>query len=152
MATETLWSFALACYARPDAEQACLALQARGANVCLLLCGLWLERRAIAPDALRLRQLLEPADAWHSEVIEPLRRLRQHWRDAAASDAPLAQLRERVKGLELQAERELLDRLGHLTEPWQPAAAPATWLERLIPPAAQDAAALLSLRNAAAAV
>ena len=43
-----LWSFALSTYARPGVEAACLRVQEQGADVCLLLCGAWLEQRGVA--------------------------------------------------------------------------------------------------------
>ena len=43
-----LWDFAQRLYARPGVESACLHLQEAGADVCLLLCGAWLERHGIA--------------------------------------------------------------------------------------------------------
>lgn len=48
-----LWNFALHLYARPGVEAACLALQDEGADVCLLLCGAWLEagRAGVTPSA-----------------------------------------------------------------------------------------------------
>ncbi|KPY50662.1 Uncharacterized protein ALO48_04472 [Pseudomonas syringae pv. rhaphiolepidis] len=48
-----LWSFTLDFYARPGVEQACLTLQANGANVCMVLAGSGLARatwRAMRSD------------------------------------------------------------------------------------------------------
>lgn len=52
-----LWSFTLDFYARPGVEQACLTLQANGANVCMVLCGVWLGTRDVACDAQRVAQI-----------------------------------------------------------------------------------------------
>ena len=71
-----LWNFALACYARPGVEALCLRLQAGGADVCLLLCALWLERRRVACDGQRLDQLRAIAEPWQRQVVQPLRELR----------------------------------------------------------------------------
>lgn len=134
-----LWSFAIHFYARPGVEEACLRLQAEGADVCLLLCGVWLGRRGVACTAPRLEQLSELAQPWQSTVVQPLRRLRQDWRAAAASDGELARLRERLKGLELEAERQLLLRLEAATQDWPRGSPenPAAWLERLAAGAGQ---------------
>jgi len=43
-----LWRFAETLYQRPGVEAACLQLQAQGADVCVLLCAAWLERRQVA--------------------------------------------------------------------------------------------------------
>ncbi len=135
-----LWSFALSTYARPGVEAACLRVQEQGADVCLLLCGAWLEQRGVAltrERALALRQIAEP---WQSQVVEPLRQVRRQWRAVAQQDAPLAALRERVKALELDAERELLARLEALATTWLTGEAMGQrWLEGL---AAEGAANL----------
>lgn len=129
-----LWNFALQLYARPGVEAACLQWQDLGGDVCLLLCGMWLSARGIAPNEQRARQLAELADAWQTDVVKPLRTLRQAWRDKASQDAQLAGLREQVKGLELAAERVLLERLEGICKDW--AAAPETgldWISWLAP-------------------
>ncbi|WP_313598043.1 TIGR02444 family protein [Pseudomonas sp.] len=148
-----LWSFALSMYARPGIEAACLRLQAQGADVCLVLCGAWLEQRGVIPTAERLQALRQIAGPWQTQVIEPLRQLRVQWRTNAQQDKPLAALRERIKSMELGAERHLLMRLEELIETWSSGerADQQHWLERL---AAEDAAnldhdALQQLRVAA---
>ncbi len=135
-----LWSFALSTYARPGVEAACLHLQAQGADVCLLLCGAWLERRGVAPTHERTQALRQIAGPWQSRVIEPLRQVRMQWRAQAQQDQPLAALRERVKALELEAERELLARLETRARAWPTGEVMGQrWLEGL---AAEDAANL----------
>lgn len=128
-----LWTFAVTLYQRPGVSDDCLALQDQGANVCLLLCGVWLEQRQVACTPERLATLQALAQAWSSTVVEPLRTLRQQWREQAQHDAPLAQLREAVKGLELQAERVLLERLEQACTPWMAQTAGASWLEAVMP-------------------
>ncbi|NWC74641.1 TIGR02444 family protein [Pseudomonas sp. P7759] len=136
-----LWSFALSTYARPGCEAACLRLQAQGADVCLLLCGAWLEQRAVTVTVERIRALKQVARPWQTAVIEPLRHLRTQWRAMAQQDEDLAELRERVKALELDAEQQLLARLEALAQLWQmgDAMGQQRWLEGL---AAEDAANL----------
>ncbi|MEK1905588.1 MAG: TIGR02444 family protein [Pseudomonas sp.] len=126
-----LWSFASCCYARPGAETACLQLQAAGADVCLLLCGVWLEGRGVACEEPRVAQLLAISEPWQRQVVRPLRELRQGWREAAQLDAARLRLREQVKALELEAERELLRRLEVLAGEWPAQKEPAAWLEQL---------------------
>ena len=113
-----LWSFTLDLYTCPGVEHACLRLQASGANVCTLLCGAWLGRRGVACNAEHLREIRQLATPWHEEVVRPLRALRTLWRTAAADDIELGVLRQQVKALELEAERELLSRLEALTKSW----------------------------------
>lgn len=146
-----LWNFALGLYQRPGIEQACLRLQAEGADVCLLLCAAWLERRAVACNAERCAQLQSLARPWQETVVTPLRSLRLAWRGTATGDARLGALREQLKKLELEAERELLARLEAACRDW-PAAATGdgnAWLEALAGPASGCRDALEILRAAA---
>ena len=143
-----LWTFATTLYARPGVEAACLELQAAGADVCLLLCGLWLDSRGVAHSADREAQLRLIAEPWQREVVKPLRALRQGWREAAGQDSALSGLRERVKQLELEAEREQLGRLQRLAEGWfqQPSNEGRRWLEAFSP--AGHAEARVALHHA----
>lgn len=146
-----LWQFAETLYQRPGVEAACLQLQAQGADVCLLLCGAWLEVRQTACNDGRAEALRRLAQPWQQQVVVPLRHLRQSWRQAAQGDHVLTTLREQVKKLELEAEREQLQRLAARTHDWLSgeANAPLNWLESLAPePANCDA--LQTLRIAAA--
>ncbi|MBI6910501.1 TIGR02444 family protein [Pseudomonas palleroniana] len=135
-----LWSFALSTYARPGVEAACLRLQERGANVCLLLCGAWLEQRGVAVRTERIQALKLIAEPWQTQVVEPLRQMRVQWRALSQQDESLASLRERVKALELEAERELLVRLEAVSQEWQTEAQVnhQPWLERLAAEAAAN--------------
>jgi len=113
-----LWSFTLDFYARANVEQACLDLQGHGANVCLLLFGIWLDKRGVSYEAPRLQSITGLSTSWDETVVRPLRQLRTQWRTAASTDATLSDLRDEVKKLELKAEQELLRRLEHLAEGW----------------------------------
>lgn len=148
MRTPDLWTFALACYASPGVETACLELQNQGADVCLLLCGAWLQARGVACSQARLQALTALAAPWRGDVIEPLRGLRQAWRSQAEQDLALHSLREAMKALELQAERELLERLQKISQDWPSNGAADAWLEPLVP-VAHNRAALEVLRSAA---
>ncbi|SQF93535.1 alginate regulatory protein AlgP [Paucimonas lemoignei] len=147
-----LWSFTLDVYARPGVEQACLALQANGANVCMLLCGAWLMQRGVECSSHRLLEIGQLARPWDEAVVSPLRQLRTHWRDAAQLDRPLALLREQVKALELAAEQELISRLEAVCQNWGTAEKSADqpdWLTELAGDAArQNRDALQMLRVA----
>ena len=147
-----LWRFAEHYYQRPGVEAACLQLQASGADVCLLICGVWLGRRGVACSAVRIEQLKAIAQPWQHQVVERLRQLRQDWRDTAQYDETLAALREQVKRLELEAEREQLQRLATLSQAWSMGAAQdlQSWLEAFSPTASEaDRDALQQLRVAA---
>lgn len=138
MKHDDLRSFALACYAWPGVEDACLELQAAGADVCLLLAGAWLERRASVCTAARLARLRQVSTDWQIEVVQPLRNLRQAWRGQAASDDALQALREQVKQLELEAEYIQLDRLQQAAQQWPTEQAADDWLAALCSSLAGD--------------
>ncbi|HDS1737642.1 TIGR02444 family protein [Pseudomonas sp. BP8] len=146
-----LWNHALALYAKPGVEDACLTLQQCGGDVCLLLCATWLQLRGVAPTAERVQALRDLAEPWQREVVVPLRKLRVQWRTASASDAQLASLREQIKGLELQAEKTLLERLQEGSRQWPADSQETTddWLARLMPGLGRDHDALHQLRVAA---
>ncbi|MFY0728429.1 TIGR02444 family protein [Pseudomonas sp. NFX15] len=146
-----LWRFSLNIYARPGVEHACLQLQSGGVNVCLLLCGAWLGQRRVACDEQRLQQLRSMAVSWEADVVRPLRTLRTQWKAAASQDAGLHTLREQMKALELEAERQLLLRLEKAAQSWpqEDVADLSAWLEGATAGAAHlDRDALHQLRVA----
>lgn len=147
-----LWSFATQCYGQPGVEQACLQLQDAGADVCLLLSGLWLEQRGVPCDAERLHQLRAIAGPWQHQVVRPLRALRQNWRVEAVSDTKLHALREQLKALELDSERELLLRLETLMGTWPTDTSnnKPSWLEPLLGPVEETNRDALNLLRVAA--
>ena len=106
-----LWDFALALYAKPGVEAACLTLQEEvGLDVCELLfhcwlysCGLEALPSAVARQRVQRRQ-------WQSSVTEVLRGLRRHLKASAAASESVTVLRETIKQAELMAERENLQR------------------------------------------
>lgn len=143
-----LWNFALALYARPGVETACLAAQDAGADVCLMLCGAWLDRRGVAFQASGAASLQALAIERQEALIKPLRNVRQQLRQAATHQPQLARLREQVKELELAAERQLLEQLERRCQDW-PEAFPApsgTWLVSLAAPLPAEHASLCLLR------
>ena len=137
---KTLWDFSVELYARPGVAEACLQMQDDcGADVCLLLAGLWLERRGVAASAARGAALVQLAAPWQAAVTAPLRQLRRAWKPLAQDDGELGELRRRLAELELQAERLLLQRLAARAADW-PADGAGDWLAVLLPAAAAPAA------------
>jgi len=106
-----LWDFALALYAKPGVEQACLTLQDEaGVDVCELLFHCWLYQHGLAAkpaplDAIRAERL-----AWQQQVTAPLRALRRRLKPEAAQNEAIEALRATLQRAELQAERENLQR------------------------------------------
>ena len=146
-----LWSFSLKTYALPGVQQACLRLQDDGTDVCLMLCGAWLGWRGVECNGQRLAQLKALAAPWQRDVVQPLRELRISWRAAASADADLGALREQLKTLELEAERQLLLRLQEQVRGWPETQERSLdhWLQGLATEAA-DRDALQVLRVAVA--
>jgi len=91
------WDWAVAAYARPGVAEACLELQdTSGQNVPLLLWAVWRGGDVAAAVGL--------ARAWDDEVVGPLRGVRRRLKGGAGAEA----LSERVKAVELEAERTLM--------------------------------------------
>jgi len=114
MSREALWPYALEVYGRPGAEALLLELQdAHGQCVPFLLWALWMSASDRLADAATVRSAAELARAWQDAAIAPLRRLRRELKTAPAPGPrpPRERLREGVKGLELEAERMLLQML-----------------------------------------
>lgn len=148
-----LWNFALALYARPGVEHACLDAQQAGADVCLLLCGAWLDERGSPHQPAGRLRLQQVAETRQAHLIQPLRNVRQQLRQPALRSPQMAHLRERVKELELAAERQLLEQLQGLCVSW-PTGARRTepvWLEALAEPlgAGHPALALINAQRLA---
>lgn len=115
----TLWRFAVAVYGRDGVAARCLALQDEiGLDVPLALFCLYggLSCGRLAPDAAKAAALL--AQDWGEAAIRPLRAARRTMKprlealDGVGIGATA--FRERIKALELDAERALLDALAPL--------------------------------------
>lgn len=147
-----LWSFTQNFYARPGVEQACLTLQTSGANVCAVLCGVWLGLEGVAFTRQRQEEIRQLAAPWQEDVVRPLRELRTRWKAKSVGDEQWRALREQLKGLELDAERELLLRLEGLAQDWprQQALDADAWLLGLAGDAAGDNHDALQLLRAVA--
>lgn len=131
---DQLWDWSLAVYGREGMPALCLQAQDQhGADVCLLLCALWLERHGVMPKPARLAMLIACAADWRERVVQPLRAIRRDWKDDAAGDERLAVLRSQLQQLEIDAEHVLLDRLQALAADWPSAEASADWLKLLLP-------------------
>ncbi len=111
MKGEALWPFALELYARPGAEALLLELQdAHAQSVPYLIWSLWLAANDRAADPSALRAAAELVRAWEGAATGPLRALRRRLKAAGPSSQQRQRerLRQKVKGLELDAERMLL--------------------------------------------
>lgn len=111
----SLRDYALALYDRGDVSAACLQLQdGFGADVCELLWLCWLTCHGLTPDR-DAPQALASVRRWQAETTRPLRELRRRLKPQAVTPE-LQSLRATIKHAELQAERETLRRLQHLSD------------------------------------
>ncbi|WP_421706506.1 TIGR02444 family protein [Algihabitans sp.] len=99
------WRFSLAAYARPEVQEACITLQdMHGLDVNLLLYACFAGARGHALTRQELEILNGAVEAWHLEVVRPLRGARR-WMKRQDLDGAGQALREGIKAAELEAER-----------------------------------------------
>ena len=112
--SETLWTWALAAYARPGVADACLALQdEHGLSVGLLLWAAWPRSDGDGGDGCEAAAAV--ALAWERAALRPLRAARRGLKQDLPGDAAARlDLRAHVQDLELVAERLLLETLEQL--------------------------------------
>jgi uncharacterized protein (TIGR02444 family) len=119
--TESFKRFALALYGSEDVADACLYLQNRhdlDVNLVLFAAFVGAKRHqrltASSLEAARAR-----VDAWHSEVVRPLRAVRQRLKTgpAPAPNEITAHLRRRLQQVEIDAELIELDQLCAVVAP-----------------------------------
>jgi uncharacterized protein (TIGR02444 family) len=111
-AAEAFWRFSLMIYSRAGVAETLIRLQdERGHNVNLVLFGLWLALCEATPlDGAGLARASAAIEGIDRDVVQPLRRLRRALKADAGADAQ--DLRRRVLGLEITAERRVQARLA----------------------------------------
>ena len=113
---EALWRFALTVYQKPGVSDACVLLQDRyGCNVTLLLFAAWAgAEQGVVLTADEMAAAVGTVDAWHGEVVEPLRAVRRRLKHgpAPAPDKATGKLRARLQAIEIEAERIELETLA----------------------------------------
>lgn len=127
-----LWDWAVAAYWAPGVSQACLALQDdHDQNAPLLLWSAWVAATGRRPDAETLEAACDTARAWDRVVVAPLRAMRRTLKAPVPDidDGPRETIRNRVKALELEAERHLLEALEALAP--EPTGAPRPAIDAL---------------------
>ena len=128
----SLWDWAVAAYAAPDVADACLSLQDHHEqNVPLLLWSAWVAQTGRRPDEDTIEAACDTARAWDGVVVAPLRAVRRTLKAPVPDidDGPRESVRNRIKALELEAEKHLLDALEALAPP--PSAAPLPAIDGL---------------------
>lgn len=117
--TTDFWEWALNAYGREDVAEACLALQDdHDQCVPLLLWAAWRANDGVGVGAAEAVKAAGIARVWADEVVGPLRQVRRRLKSALENgdDAVRLPLREKIKGLELEAERALMHRLSGISE------------------------------------
>ncbi len=102
-----LQRFALAIYRAEGVSTACLLLQARAdLDVNLVLFAAFFGARGRTLTAAHVAEVGERIDAWHAEVVRPLRGVRQRLKSgpAPAPNERTAALRSALQKLEIEAE------------------------------------------------
>lgn len=112
------WRFSLGRYQRPGVAALCLKAQRRhDADVNLLFFGLWLGSRGQRTTPEGILRAQERVAGWHSEVVRALRYARSWMKQCQVGERLRREaLREDIKRLEIEAERQEQDLLFAL---WQ---------------------------------
>jgi uncharacterized protein (TIGR02444 family) len=103
-----LWRFSLLLYAKPNVENACLALQDEvSTDVNLLLFLLWEASQGRRVSLQDLKDVEAQIVCWRDRVVVPLRAVRRYLKAASPpGDRERAEVfRTSIKSLELEAER-----------------------------------------------
>lgn len=114
----TLWDWSLTAWSAQGVQVAALDLQdAQGQCVPLLLWAAWAARTGRAPDAETIEAACDTARVWQETAIAPLRQIRRGLKSRIPDmdDAAREAVRDRVKAVELEAERYLLAALEALS-------------------------------------
>lgn len=113
MSDDPLWLFARDFYGRPGMAAACLALQdGSGCDVPLVLWLLWCAETGRSLDAGAIAAADARLAAWCAAVVAPLRAARRAMKGGLLPGIDTDPCRERVKAVELEAERLALAALA----------------------------------------
>lgn len=114
----SLWDWAVQAYAAPGVADTCLTLQdSHDQNVPLLLWAAWTAATGRHPDAETIEAACDTARAWDLVAVAPLRGVRRILKAPIPDldDAAREAVRNQVKAVELEAERQLLIALESLS-------------------------------------
>lgn len=112
------WRFSLDRYGRSGVPPLCLEIQEEtGADVNLLLFGLWLGAEGWRISGAGAARCAEEVSTWHAEVVRPLRAVRRRLKGwPVCPDTPRETLRAGIQRWEIEAERLEQDMLFALYE------------------------------------
>lgn len=113
----SFWNWAVKAYGGEGVAEACLSLQNEdGQSVPLLLWAVWLASEGFGISDSLAAEAVALARNWSDELIVPLRLLRRRLKTqlSTGDEAMRLPLREKIKAIELEAERALMTRLTSL--------------------------------------
>ena len=103
---DEFWRFSLALYGRPNVPESCLRLQDEcGADVNLVLFLLWRAARGRESTPAAIAAAMAAVSPWQARVVRPLREVRRWMKTGGLGETSNEAFRDRVKALELEAER-----------------------------------------------
>jgi len=104
----SLWEFAAACYQRPGVAELCLTLQdGADADINMLLAAAWLAADGHLWQIEDVAALVSACAQWRALCLLPLRKIRRDMKGLVGAD----NWYQRIKALELEAERHQLHRI-----------------------------------------
>ena len=111
----SFWNWAVKAYGGAGVAESCLSLQDDdGQNVPLLLWAAWLASEGFELGDSQAAESAALARNWSDELIVPLRTLRRRLKTqlSMADESLRLPLREKIKAVELEAERALMTTLS----------------------------------------
>jgi len=120
------WRFSLAFYRLPKVADACIALQEEaGVDVNLLLYLLWQARQGLRLSTADVAAIEKKIAPWRNATVIPLRQVRRALRSppALVEGATAEAFRNRIKAVELEAERLQQEAMHALAPPGHPGVA-----------------------------
>jgi len=102
------WTFSLRMYGQPGVPPACLTLQdGSGVDVNVLLFALYAASCGRGLSAADVNRIMASVEPWKNQAVVPLRGVRRFLKDTPEGFEPkgVEELRQRVKAVELEAER-----------------------------------------------
>ena len=119
--SESFWDFSIRTYRTENVAEACLSLQdERGVDVNMLLYCCWYGVTRGQQEAKFFQHVFEFSENWAQRVVRPLRHVRTWMKLDGCQDPRMPtetcmEFREKVKGVEFNAEKIQQDVLGSLT-------------------------------------
>ncbi|MFT5133339.1 MAG: hypothetical protein ACI9SC_001810 [Gammaproteobacteria bacterium] len=118
---ETFWDYSVRTYRKDNVPEACLSLQdERGVDVNMLLYCCWFGLTRGSQQLESFQEVFDFSENWALSVVRPLRHVRTWMKLEGCPDPRIPgesclELRNKVKGLELTAEKIQQDVLESLT-------------------------------------